>query len=73
MQVTVDHAVLTAPIKDTFVRVVYDYPDSETAESASVKEGSKPQYDFAHQFRIEVSSPVDVLAVNLSQPRAETS
>ena len=68
MQVTVGHAVLDPPIKDTFVRVVYDYPDSETAESGSVKESSKPQYDFAHQFRIEVSNPVDVLAVNLSQP-----
>ena len=68
MQVFVDHAVLDPPIKDTFVRVVYDYPDSETAESGSVKEGSKPQYDFAHQFRIEVSNPVDVLAVTLSQP-----
>ena len=68
MQVTVDHAVLDPPIKDTFVRVVYDYPDSETAESGSVKEGSKPQYDFAHQFRIEVSNPVDSVAVTLSQP-----
>ena len=68
MQVTVKNAVLDPPIKDTFVRVVYDYPDSETAESGSVKEGSKPQYDFAHQFRIEVSSPVDSVAVTLSQP-----